>query len=123
MGDGLAKDELHFAVEDVTVCEFDDVFEEAVCFFELVPEGKVVLRELEAFEIILFDDYRPQDVQPRKEPASAAFFLVCNAFCFNLVAEDFVVPAQYVAIQSETADVIIRDGIVHRPGVGIYFKR
>lgn len=41
--DGPAKDKLHFSIHDVTISEFDDVFEKAVCLFELVPESQVIL--------------------------------------------------------------------------------
>jgi hypothetical protein len=64
------------AVVEVAVRGLDDRLEEVVGALELVPEHRVVLRELEVLEPGLAHDADAQQVQPREEPAAAALFLV-----------------------------------------------
>ncbi len=63
-------------VVDVAVRGLDDRLEEVIGALELVPEHRVVLRELEVLEPGPPHDARAQQVQPGEQPAAAAPLLV-----------------------------------------------
>ena len=64
------------AVVEVAVRGLDDRLEEVVGALELVPEHRVVLRELEVLEPGLAHHADAQQVQPGEQPAAAAPLLV-----------------------------------------------
>jgi hypothetical protein len=64
------------AIVEVPVRGLDHRLEEVIGAFELVPEHRVVLRELEVLEPGLSHDADAQQVQPGEQPAAAALLLV-----------------------------------------------
>ena len=63
----------------------NDSLQEKVCFFKLVPEEVVVLREFEFRQVILGDDLRTNNIQSCKQPATAGGFLVRDPFTVHFV--------------------------------------
>ena len=74
----------HFVVDRLFPC-INDSLQEKVCFFKLVPEEVVVLREFEFRQVILGDDLRTNNIQSCKQPATAGGFLVRDPFTVHFV--------------------------------------
>jgi hypothetical protein len=64
------------AVVEIALRGLDHRLKEVVGALELVPEHRVVLRELEVLDPGLVHDPDAQQVQPREQPAAAALLLV-----------------------------------------------
>ena len=49
----------------------DDALKEEIGFFQLIPEERVVLRELELAHVVFRDGFRTEDIKSGEEPASS----------------------------------------------------
>jgi hypothetical protein len=93
-----------------------------VRFFHLVPERKVVLRELESVELMLSDHGGPQRIEAGEQPAAAARLLICDALDLDLVAKKLIVSTQDVAIECQFLYAVVRHGVVNRSCRRVHLK-
>ena len=102
----------HFVVDRLFPC-INDSLQEKVCFFKLVPEEVVVLREFEFRQVILGDDLRTNNIQSCKQPATAGRFLVRDAFAVHFMGKVGVEVVFTVVVDCQFVDVVARDRIVN----------
>ncbi len=89
----------NFPVHQVPVAKIDHVLQKSIRLFHFIPEREIILRKLERFQVMLFNDSRPERIKCRKNPASPAALLISNALNLDLITEEFVVIAYDLAIE------------------------
>jgi len=112
---------VQLAVQRLSIGQRDHVLEERVGLFELVPERHVTLRELEILQFVLLDDYRPQDVERGKHPATAAGGLIRDLLGFDLVAEHVVVLLDDPAVEHHGLRIPAGQGVLQCAGRSVHF--
>ena len=103
------------AVVEVAVGGLDDRLEEVVGALELVPEHRVVLRELEVLEPGLAHDADAQQVQPGEQPAAAAPLLVRDLPVVQRRRQRVVDAADDLPVDGDVVDGHPGHGILGEP--------
>ena len=112
VGEDIAQEELDEAtIEFLGRCRRDDVGEEEVGAFELVPEQDVVLRELEVFEAHALPGGRPQEVQGGEEPAASGLLLGRHLPVIHLVRNDRRRGDDLVAVEGDRLNAGVSDRV------------
>ena len=112
VGEDIAEEELQeAAVEFFGLRGGDDVGEEEVGAFELVPEQHVVLRELEVLEAQVGTRGRAQQVQGGEQPAAAGLLLRRHLPVVHLVGYDRGGRDHLGAVEGDRLDAGVGNGV------------
>ena len=92
----------------------DDALKEEIGFFQLIPEERVVLRELELAHVVFRDGFRTEDIKSGEEPASSRGLLVGDSLAVDLIGEIGIVVVEALTIHRQLIDVVRADRITDR---------
>ena len=113
VADARIEQENHEPVGERSVRKRDHGFIEEVDLFELVPEGCIVLRELELLKIQVIRDLLAEDVEGCEDPAAAAGFLIGDAHGRDFYGELELGLIEPSVRESNVFDVVFCEGVGH----------
>ena len=76
----MLEQPFHCLVVHRFTSRFNNSLQEQIGFFQLVPEERIYLRELQSWQVIACNGLGTHHVQSRKQPATARRLLVGDAF-------------------------------------------
>ena len=72
------------SIRQRSVSELDHRFIEKVDLFKFVPEGDIILGELELFNIAFLSDLFTEEIERGEDPAAPALLLIRYFHCRNI---------------------------------------
>jgi hypothetical protein len=100
-------------VVSISVGGRDDGLEEVVGLLHLVPEQRVVLRELEVLDAQLGGSPGAQQVEAGEEPAASALLLVGHLAVGEQVGNRVVDRRHHLPVEGDVLDRRLRHGVLH----------